>query len=98
MKNRKKNFVKASKHALTSTASLEEMKIGNYKTFSDEFTYVIDPDLCFGRRLHEGAVAELASQVEALILADDALVLQVALVAHQHHRHVVSVLKKKKKK
>ena len=56
-------------------------------------TYVVDSDLCLGRRLHEGAVAELTREIQPLVLADNALVLQVALVPHQHHWHVVSVLK-----
>ena len=54
--------------------------------------YIIDPNLGLCRGLHEGTVVELPGHVEALVLADHPLVLQVALVAHQHHRHVLSVL------
>ena len=59
-------------------------------------THVVDSNLCLGRRLHEGAVAELAREIQPLVLANHALVLKVALVAHQHHWHVVGVLKAKK--
>ena len=59
-------------------------------TFS--FTYVIYADLGLSGGLHEGAVVELPGHVEALVLADDALVLQVALVADEHHGHVLGVL------
>ena len=55
-------------------------------------THVIDSYLRLGRGLHEGAVAELPGEVEALVLAHHPLVLEVALVPHQHHRHVVTVL------
>ena len=55
-------------------------------------TYVVDADLSFGRGFHEGAVAELSRQVEALIFANHPLVLQVAFVTHQHHRDVIRVL------
>ena len=55
-------------------------------------THVIDSNLCLGRGLHEGAVAELPGEVEPLVLAHHPLVLEVALVPHQHHGHVVTVL------
>ena len=61
-------------------------------------THVVDADLGLGRGLHEGAVVELAGEVEALVLAHDALLLEVALVAHQHHGDVVSILKKERAK
>ena len=51
----------------------------------------VDVDLEFGRGFEEGAV-ELLGEAVPLILADDAFVLQVALVADQHHRDVVRVL------
>ena len=56
-------------------------------------THVVDADLGLCRGLHEGAVAELARQVEALVLPHHALLLEVTLVADQHHGHVVRVLK-----
>ena len=56
-------------------------------------THVVDADLGLCRGLHEGAVAELARQVEALVLPHHALLLEVTLVADQHHGHVVGVLK-----
>ena len=55
-------------------------------------THVVDADLGLGRGLHEGAVAELARQVEALVLPHHALLLEVTLVADQHHGNVVGVL------
>ena len=55
-------------------------------------THVIDSYLRLGRGLHEGAVAELPGEVESLVLAHHPLILEVALVPHQHHRHVVTVL------
>ena len=56
------------------------------------FTYVIYAYLRLCGGLHEGTVVELPRHVEALVLADDALVLQVALVADEHHGHVLGVL------
>ena len=61
-------------------------------------THIVDPNLGLGRGLHEGAVVELPGEVEALVLAHDALLLEVALVAHQHHGDVVSILKKERAK
>ena len=55
-------------------------------------THVVDADLGLGRGLHESAVAELPRQVQALVFPDHAFLLEVALVADQHHGHVVSVL------
>ena len=55
-------------------------------------THVVDANLGLGRGLHEGAVAELPRQVQALVFPDHALLLEVALVSDQHHGHVVSVL------
>ena len=52
----------------------------------------VDVGLCFGRRLEERTSAKLASQVFALFSADDTLVVQIALVANQDHRHIVAVL------
>ena len=62
------------------------------QAFTQENTYVVDPNFGLGGGLHEGAVVELPGHVEALVLADHPLVLQVALVAHQHHGHVLRVL------
>ena len=45
-------------------------------------TYVVDADLGLCRGLHEGTVAELPRQIEALVLPDHSLLLKVALVAH----------------
>ena len=55
-------------------------------------THVIDSNLGLSWGLHEGAVAELPGEVESLVLAHHPLILEVALVPHQHHRHVVTVL------
>jgi len=52
---------------------------------------IIDIDLLLGRRLHERAV-EAAREGLALLDGDDALVLEVAFVADQNHRHGVAVL------
>jgi hypothetical protein len=60
-------------------------------------TYVVHSYLGLGRGLHEGAVAELPGKVEALVLADDALLFEVTLVPYQHHGNVVSVLHGEKK-
>lgn len=48
-------------------------------------------DLLLGRSLSEGAV-KLPGQVQSLLLAHHAFVLQVALVSHQNHGHIVGVL------
>ena len=56
-------------------------------------THIRDTYFSFGRCLHEGALrAKLPRHHHALVLAHHPLVLQVALVPHQHHRHVVRVL------
>ena len=54
--------------------------------------YLIDVDLGLGGGLQEGAVVELARQVQALVLAYHTFVLQVTLVADQDHRNVIRVL------
>ena len=55
-------------------------------------THVIDSNLGLSWGLHEGAVAELPGEVESLVLAHHPLILEVALVPHQHHGHIVTVL------
>ena len=45
-------------------------------------TYIIHSNLSLSRGLHEGAVTELSGEVEALVLANHPLVLQVALVTN----------------
>ena len=55
----------------------------------EDFAHV---GLRLGGRLEEGAVAELGGQLLALVGGDHPLVLQIALVADQHHGHRVHVL------
>lgn len=50
-------------------------------------SHLVDVDLGFGGRLQIGG-AELSGEVLALVLADNALVFEVALVAHQNDRHL----------
>ena len=50
----------------------------------EDFAHV---GLRLGGRLEEGAVAELGGQLLALVGGDHPLVLQIALVADQHHGH-----------
>ena len=59
-------------------------------------SYVVDPNLGLGRRLHEDAVVELPGQIESLVLPHHTLLFQVTLVPHEHHGHVVSVLQRQK--
>ena len=54
--------------------------------------YLVDVGLVLGRRLDKGAVVEDLGEALALVLADDALVLEVAFVAHEHHGDRVRVL------
>ena len=55
-------------------------------------THICNSYFRLGRCLHEGAAPELPRHHHALVLAHHPLVLQVALVPHQHHRHLLRVL------
>jgi len=52
--------------------------------------HVVDVDLLLGRGLHKGAAKSLRQRL-ALLIGDDALVLEVALVADEHHRYRLAV-------
>lgn len=54
-------------------------------------THIVNINFGFGRGLHERAV-KLSGKVDALVFAHYPFVLQVTLVAHQHHWHVICVL------
>jgi len=54
--------------------------------------HIIYSDLGFCRRFHESAVVKRSGKVQALILANDSFILQVALVANQHKGHVITIL------
>ena len=57
------------------------------QVFTKKKTHIIDPNLGLCRGLHEGTVVELPGHVEALVLADNPLVLQVALVTHLERKY-----------
>jgi len=54
--------------------------------------HLVDVDLLAGRGLQEGDTSPAAGEVSSLLLADHAVVLQVALVATEDHGDLVGVL------
>lgn len=54
-------------------------------------TYLVNVNLRFCRRFQESTVIKRSGQVGSLVFVYNTLLFQIALIAHENHRHVVRV-------